>query len=142
MATMNPSKGVISSISVQILIDTCATWCWSGHYSELVCYESSFCVPIAQVVEHPLREWEVLGSIPGCAIPKALKMVPVATLLGAQHYKASTGFSPPTKYRTTNTASFTINHSPKTSDNNNCLYSSEDHMEDWQSCYILYPPKI
>ena len=45
------------------------------------------------VVEHPLRDREVVGSIPGRAIPKALKMVPVATLLGAQHYKASTGFS-------------------------------------------------
>ena len=32
---------------------------------------------------------------------KALKMVPVATLLGAQHYKASTGFSSPNKHRTT-----------------------------------------
>ena len=50
-------------------------------------------VPIAQMVERPLREREVMGSIPGCAIPKALKMVPVATLLGAQHYKASTGSS-------------------------------------------------
>ena len=50
-------------------------------------------VPIAQVVERPLREREVAGSKPGRAIPKALKMVPVATLLGAQHYKASTGFS-------------------------------------------------
>ena len=50
-------------------------------------------VPIAQVVERPLREREVAGSQPGRAIPKALKMVPVATLLGAQHYKASTGFS-------------------------------------------------
>ena len=49
-------------------------------------------VPIAQVVERPLREREVAGSKPGRAIPKALKMVPVATLLGAQHYKASTGF--------------------------------------------------
>ena len=38
-------------------------------------------------------EWEVVGSIPGRAIPKSLKMVPVATLLGAQHYKASTGSS-------------------------------------------------
>ena len=41
-----------------------------------------------------LREREVVGSNPGRAIPKALKMVPVATLLGAQHYKpykASTG---------------------------------------------------
>ena len=47
-------------------------------------------VPIAQVVERPLREREVAGSKPGRAIPK---MVPVATLLGAQHYKASTGFS-------------------------------------------------
>ena len=50
-------------------------------------------VPIAQVVERPLREREVAGSKPGRAIPKALKMLPVATLLGAQHYKASTGFS-------------------------------------------------
>ena len=50
-------------------------------------------VPIAQVIERPLREREVAGSKPGRAIPKALKMVPVATLLGAQHYKASTGFS-------------------------------------------------
>ena len=49
------------------------------------------------MVEHPLRDREVVGSIPGRAIPKALKMVPVATLLGAQHYKASTGFSSPNK---------------------------------------------
>ena len=37
----------------------------------------------------------VVGSIPGRVIPKTLKMVPVATLLGAQHYEASTGFSSP-----------------------------------------------
>ena len=37
-------------------------------------------VPIAQVEER-----EVAGSKPGRAIPKALKMVPVATLLGTQH---------------------------------------------------------
>ena len=30
-------------------------------------------------------------------IPKALKMVPVATFLGAQYYKTSTGFSSFTK---------------------------------------------
>ena len=53
------------------------------------------------VVEHPLRDREVVGSNPGRAIPKALKMVPVATLLVAQHYKASTGFSSPNKHRTT-----------------------------------------
>ena len=47
------------------------------------------------VVMHPLQDWEIVGSNPGRAIPKALKMVPVATLLGAQHYKASTGFSSP-----------------------------------------------
>ena len=46
--------------------------------------------PPGSVVEHPLRDREVVGSNPGRAIPKALKMVPVATLLGAQHYKAST----------------------------------------------------
>ena len=59
------------------------------------------------MVEHPLRDREVVGSNPGCAIPKALKMVPVATLLGAQHYKASTGFSSPNKYRTTNITTLT-----------------------------------
>ena len=57
--------------------------------------------------EHPLRDREVVGSNPGHAIPKALKMVQVATLLGAQHYKASTGFSSPNKYRTTNIATLT-----------------------------------
>ena len=50
-------------------------------------------VPIAQVVERPPREREIAGSKPGRAIPKALKMAPVATLLGAQHYKASTSSS-------------------------------------------------
>ena len=54
-------------------------------------------VPIAQVVEPPLWEREDVGSIPGRAIRKSLKIVPVATLLGAQHYKASTG-SPLTYY--------------------------------------------
>ena len=57
----------------------------------------SFTGPAGSVVEHPLRDREVVGSNPGRAIPKALKMVPVATLLGAQHYKASTGFSSPNK---------------------------------------------
>ena len=38
---------------------------------------------------------------------KGVKMVPVATLLGAQHYKAGTGFSSPNKYRTTNIAILT-----------------------------------
>ena len=37
------------------------------------------------VVEHPARDREVVGSNSGRAIPKALKMVPVATFLGAQH---------------------------------------------------------
>ena len=56
-----------------------------------------FTCPAGSVVEHPLRDREVVGSKPGRAIPKALKMVPVATLLGVQHYKASTGFSSPNK---------------------------------------------
>ena len=82
------------------------------------------------MVEHPLREREAGGR--GFAIPKAFKMVPVATLLGAQHYKASTGFSSPNKYHTTNIATNT-KKSEKKSDNNQCLYSSEDCMEDWLS---------
>ena len=69
--------------------------------------------PCDSVVEHPLRDREVVGSNPGRAIPKALKMVPVATLLGAQHYKASTGFSFPNKYRTTNIATLANIKSPK-----------------------------
>ena len=55
-------------------------------------------VPIAQMVERPLREREVVGLNPGRAIPKALNMVPMATLHGAQHYKANTG-SPVTHYK-------------------------------------------
>ena len=41
------------------------------------------------------------GFESGRAIPKALKMVPVATFLDAQHYKARTGFRSPNKHRTT-----------------------------------------
>ena len=57
-------------------------------------------------------------------------MVPVATLLGAQHCKANTGFSSPNC--TTNIATLTI--VLEKSDNNQCLYSPEGSMEDWQSC--------
>ena len=63
--------------------------------------------PGGLVLEHPLWDREVVGSNPGRAIPKALKMVPVAILLGAQHYNASTGFSSPNKYCTTNFATIT-----------------------------------
>ena len=86
------------------------------------------------MVEHLLREWEVVGSNPGRAIPKALKVVPVATLLGAQHYKASTGFSSPNKYCATITLQHLQRSLKRKSDNNQCLYSPEDCMEDWQSC--------
>ena len=48
-----------------------------------------------------------MDLIPSRAIPKALKMVPVATLLGAQNYKASTGFSSLNIYHATNIASLT-----------------------------------
>ena len=59
-------------------------------------------VLIAQLVGGPLQEREVTGSIHCHAIPKALKLVQVAelkrvpvamTLLGAQHYEASTDIS-------------------------------------------------
>ena len=65
---------------------------------------------------------------PGRAIPKALKMVPRATLLGAQHYNASTGFSSPNIYCTTNIA--TLTKKKEKSVDNQCLYSPEDRMED------------
>ena len=61
-------------------------------------------------------------------------MVQVATLLGAQHYKASTGFSSPNKYRTTNIATLTNIKKSEKSDKNQCMYSPEDRMEDWQLC--------
>ena len=79
------------SMAYQIL--SASTLCFTG--------------PHGSVVEHPLWDLEVVGSNPGRAIPKALKMVPVATLLGAQYYKASTGFSYPNNYRTTNNATLT-----------------------------------
>ena len=41
---------------------------------------------VAQLVEHLLCDWKVVGSIPSRAIPKSLKMVPAAVSLGAQHY--------------------------------------------------------
>ena len=75
--------------------------------SSQLCIVSQFTGPRGSVVESPLRDREVVGSNPGCAIPKALKMVPVATLLGAQYFKASTGFSSPNRYRTTNNATLT-----------------------------------
>ena len=81
------------------------------------------------MVEHPLRELEVVGSNPGRAIPKALKIVPVATLLGAQHYKASIGLSPLTLI-----ASLTSYITNKKPENNQWLYSTEDRMEDKHSC--------
>ena len=70
---------------------------WKSPLQFFVMHHENKPAPIAQMVERPLREREVVGSIPGRAKPKALKMVPVATLLGAQHYKASTG-SPLTHY--------------------------------------------
>ena len=77
-----------------------------------------------------------MSSNPGRAIPKALKMVPVATLLGTQHYKESTGFSSPNKQRTNIIA--TLTKSPKKkkvkSNNNQCLYSSVNRIQDWQLC--------
>ena len=78
-----------------------------------------------------------MGSIPSRGIPKILKMVPVATLLGAQHYKASTGLSSPkTKYSITNIACLILKcpNNKKRSENNQCLYSLEDRMEDWPLC--------
>ena len=74
-------------------------------------YQSIKLAAVAQVIdlkliiEHPLQDLEVVDSIFGRAIPKVLKMVPVATLLGAQHYKASNGFSSPNIYHTTKIAS-------------------------------------
>ena len=55
------------------------------------CYNNSlitYYILCDSVVEHPHLKQEVVGSNPGRAKPEALKVVPVATLLGAQHYKA------------------------------------------------------
>ena len=40
------------------------------------------------MVEHPLCDREVAGSIPCWVIPKTLKMVLAALLLGAQHLES------------------------------------------------------
>ena len=66
------------------------------------------------MVEHPLRDREVAGFKSRPCHIKGVKMVPVATLLGAQHYKANSGFSSPNKYCITNFATLTkIKKSPK-----------------------------
>ena len=44
---------------------------------------------VAQVVQHPLWDREVMNLIPGCAIPQVLKIVAAATLLGAQRNRTS-----------------------------------------------------
>ena len=44
---------------------------------------------IAQLVERRLAEREVVGSIPGRVKPKTLKLVVMASLLGAQGLRAS-----------------------------------------------------
>ena len=53
--------------------------------------------PDGSVVERPLREWEVAGFESRPRHNNGVNMVPVITMLGAQHYKASTG-SPLTHY--------------------------------------------
>ena len=61
---------------------------------------------------------------------EGVKMVPVATLVGAQHI-----FSSPNIYLTTNIAPLTKRSPNKIkSDNYQCLYSPEHGMEDLQSC--------
>ena len=86
------------------------------------------------MVEHPLRGREVVGSNPGRAIPKALKMVPVATLLGARQYKASTGFSSPYKHCTTNIATLTIKSPIKI---NVCIHRSTEWKIGSRAKYII-----
>ena len=60
----------------------------------------------------------------GHTIPKALKMVPVAMLIGAQHnYKTSIGFS---SLANTCITSHNYHHTLRKSDNNQCMHSSEE----------------
>ena len=93
--------------------------------------------PRGSVVEHR----EVVGSNPGRAIPKALKMVQVATLLGAQYYKASTGFSSPNKYRATNIATLTKKNSPtkKSEKINVCIHRRTVWKTGNHAKYVLLP---
>ena len=60
-----------------------------------------------QSIRFGIGRWVRIPAAPYQRRYRMVKMVPVATLLGAQHYKASTGFSSPNKYRTTNIATLT-----------------------------------
>ena len=76
-----------------------------------------------------------MSAIPGRGIPKTLKMIPVATLLGVQHYGANTDVSSP-KNSITNIACLAKNVTKSLTGNKQsvdyeCLYSLEDRMEDW-----------
>ena len=55
------------------------------YYSQLKCSHISQTGTVAQLVNHLLSDCEVVGSIPSQVIPKTLKMVLAALLLGAQH---------------------------------------------------------
>ena len=82
------------------------------------------------MIEHPLREREVVGSNPGRAIPKALKWHQwLPCLVVSIIRQALASFSSPNKYRKINIATLT-KKSEKNPDSNQCLYSSEDRMED------------
>ena len=63
--------------------------------SSSVSFNSLLTAAVAYWLEHPPREQEVLGLIPGCKRPKFLKRVVVAFPLGAQGYQNSTTTGPP-----------------------------------------------
>ena len=50
-----------------------------------ICFYKEYHRHSGSVVERPLCDREVAGSIPGRVIPKTLKMVLAALSLGAQH---------------------------------------------------------
>ena len=97
-------------------------------------------VSVAQVVERPLGDREVEGSKPGRAIPKALKFVPVNTLMTLSIIRRTLVSLLTQKSVNTNTAQLikTITSTQyKYKYNNQHLYSSEDRIEDWHTCTSL-----
>ena len=76
------------------------------------------------VVEHPLREWEVVGSALGRAIPKVLKWYKLLTcvVLSILRQKLACLLTNTTQLTSQNLQK----QFRKLFDNNQCLYSSED----------------
>ena len=83
-------KCTFPDVSVHLYRCSLITKCWTGEKEVIRIFNGTTLAhlhngTVVQLVERPLCEREVVGSIPGRVISKTLKMVLAALSLGAQH---------------------------------------------------------